>query len=258
MPTLTAEQQEAIRVLVNSMDLTRGRGTKEAACSIAAINLALTGELTDDIPECMSEVIGTWVIITQDALPSQLRNSEQWKFLLPEAAGTGREFEAERIQILIDWFWEALVPEAKLMIENSFIKDNAVFMAQWEKALKSDVEMCEKAAMDVYLFVKDGDKVSVNTAFGISSTCLALRSMLVAISSAQNPPTGLPPWYKDVEHFRCVQYVTAAQKIAEANVNLLWALMPDASVNKDEEELAFWQRINPAAVLKKMIDVTRT
>ena len=38
--------------------LSSGLGTAEEPCSIAAINLALTGRLTDDIPQCMSPVIG--------------------------------------------------------------------------------------------------------------------------------------------------------------------------------------------------------
>jgi hypothetical protein len=72
------------------MTLPSGLGTEESACSIAAINLALTGELTDDIPDCMSEVIGRWIIPTQDAMPAELRNSPRWKSLLPLAAGTGQ------------------------------------------------------------------------------------------------------------------------------------------------------------------------
>lgn len=271
MPTLTTEQQEAIRVLVNSMELTNGIGTKEAACSIAAINLALTGELTDEIPDCMSEVIGTWIITTQDTLPDQLRNSEQWKFLLPAAAGTGRELEAERVQILVDWFWESIVPEAKLIIENSFIKDNAVFMGQWEKALNGDIAMCEKAAMDVYLGVNNEFDIKATTATCISCFCRGLCAMLTELKLNQNPPATLPYWYKNIEQFHQSTRTCIATIIADAVIDLLRPIkvraitnsLPkteatNASVNKDEEELAFWQRINPAAVLKKLIDVTRT
>ena len=88
----------------------KGLGTEEEACSIAAINLALTGELRDDIPECMSEVIGAWILYIQDGIPDDLRNSSQWKELLPLAAGTGREHEQERAGILMDWLWGTVLP----------------------------------------------------------------------------------------------------------------------------------------------------
>ena len=88
----------------------KGLGTREAACSIAAINLALTGKLSDDIPECMSEVIGTWILDIQDGIPDVLRNSPEWKELLPLAAGTGREQEQERAEIIMDWLWGTVLP----------------------------------------------------------------------------------------------------------------------------------------------------
>ena len=54
-----------------------GLGSKETACSLAAINLALTGTLTDEIPDCMSKVIGRWVLVVQDVMSSKHRNSER-------------------------------------------------------------------------------------------------------------------------------------------------------------------------------------
>ncbi len=89
-----------------------GLGTEEAACSIAAINLAITGELTDDIPECMSEVIGNWIIRVQDAMPDEMRNSAAWRSLLPDAAGTGRDPDRERarLELSMAWMWDTVLP----------------------------------------------------------------------------------------------------------------------------------------------------
>jgi hypothetical protein len=101
---------QKIADLVNRMHLPRGLGDKENACSIAAINLALTGELTDDIPACMSEVIGRWIIITQDLVPDDMRNSVEWKRLLPLAAGTGRDHEKERLNVLLNHMWTVALP----------------------------------------------------------------------------------------------------------------------------------------------------
>jgi hypothetical protein len=108
MTTLTPAQQATVAATVQRMQLARGLGDAENACSIAAINIALSGELTDRIPDCMSEVIGNWIITIQDRMPDDMRNSSDWKRLLPLAAGTGRDHEPERLAIVMDWMWSAL------------------------------------------------------------------------------------------------------------------------------------------------------
>jgi hypothetical protein len=118
MSTLTEQQQNAIAEYLASHELSRGLGTGESACSIAAINLTLTGKLTDIIPECMSEVIGDWIIVIQDGMPHDLRNSAEWKSLLPLAAGTGRKHEQERIAILVDHLWAVVMPLMQSMADN--------------------------------------------------------------------------------------------------------------------------------------------
>lgn len=109
--TWTPEAAERLTRYLDSNDLSAGMGTEEEEiCSIVAINLALTNTLTDDIPECMSQVIGEWIIAIQDAMPDTLRNSAEWKRLLPESAGTGRELERERLAIIMEWLWETVLP----------------------------------------------------------------------------------------------------------------------------------------------------
>ena len=110
MSTLTDQQRAAIAAKLETMSLPSGLGDEHAACSIAAINLALSGRLTDDIPACMSEVIGKWIITVQDAMPDQMRNSSEWKSLLPLAAGTGREHEDKRLALILDWMWGTALP----------------------------------------------------------------------------------------------------------------------------------------------------
>lgn len=107
--TLTAYQINKIKSTIDAMpELSVGIGTRESACSIAAINLALTGELTDKIPECMSAVIGDCIIALQDLMPKDIRNSLRWRSLLPLAAGTGREQEKERLDLILNWMWDNL------------------------------------------------------------------------------------------------------------------------------------------------------
>ncbi len=106
---ITTEQETAIRdVLATMPTLAVGIGTKEKACSVAALNLALTGTLTDAVPDCMSRVIGRWIIRVQDRMPATIRDSRAWRDLLVLSAGTGREREAKRLALVMAWMWEAL------------------------------------------------------------------------------------------------------------------------------------------------------
>jgi hypothetical protein len=120
---------QKIAELVNSMHLPAGLGDEQNACSIAAINLALSGKLTDEIPDCMSEVIGRWIIATQDAMPDEMRNSAEWKRLLPLAAGTGRAHEKERLDVLLDHLWTVALPPVQS------IADEKGFGAAWRNML---------------------------------------------------------------------------------------------------------------------------
>ena len=112
MSTITKEQEAKIREYLDSHVLPAGLGTEGSACSIAAINLSLTGKLTDVVPGCMSYVIGRWIIRIQDSMPSDMRNSIKWKYLLPLAAGTGRDADAEkrRMNLILGWMWDVVLP----------------------------------------------------------------------------------------------------------------------------------------------------
>ena len=106
---ITADQEQSIRATLAAMPhLAVGVGTAEKACSLAALNLALTGTLTDTVPGCMSVVVGRWIIGVQDRMPAKIRDSAAWRELLVLAAGTGREREAERQALVLDWMWNAL------------------------------------------------------------------------------------------------------------------------------------------------------
>lgn len=120
-----------------------GLGNGETdACSIAQINLALTGTLTDDIPDCMSEVIGSWIIVVQDSMSNEIRCSAEWRNLLPLASGTGRELEQERLDILLDWMWET----GLVLVEP--IAEQHGYGGEWRQMIDSRTEASAIAAMD--------------------------------------------------------------------------------------------------------------
>lgn len=109
----TQEHEQRLSDYLSSHYIPNGLGSEESACSIAAINLAVSGQLSDEIPLCMSEVIGEWILRVQDALPDAMRNSKEWKRLLPLAAGTGRDEDKEhsRMSIILEWMWTEVLPQ---------------------------------------------------------------------------------------------------------------------------------------------------
>lgn len=150
---LTTKQSEDLKNLLGRVELGEGLGSPSMPCSIAAINIALSGELTDEIPDCMSLVIGKWVIAVQDLMPHGTRNCRQWKELLPLAAGTGRDREKEeaRYNLLADWMWERVLPRVSTDKWPTDMKE------AWGKTLKERSPECVETLM--YL---EGANIDVN------------------------------------------------------------------------------------------------
>ena len=147
MSTITAEQQSKISDYLSNHVLPKGLGNKESACSIAAINLALSGELTDKIPDCMSYVIGRWIIRVQDSMPGDMRNSAKWKSLLPLAAGTGRnqDDEKRRMNIILGWMWETVLPHIQPIADKRGFGDKWKAMTD-EKTADAAADAADAAA----------------------------------------------------------------------------------------------------------------
>lgn len=143
MSTLTEAQTQAIvDRLAAQPNIPVGLGDEHAACSIAAINLALTGQLTDEIPPCMSLVIGRWIIRTQDRMPAGMRNSACWRALLPLAAGTGRDLalETRRSALIVQHMWEVALPMVQARA------DARGYGAEWKAmCMERTVESARKA-----------------------------------------------------------------------------------------------------------------
>jgi hypothetical protein len=159
---ITTEQETAIRdVLATMPALAVGIGTKEQACSIAALNLALTGNLTDTMPDCMSVVIGRWIIGVQDQMPATIRDSADWREMLVLAAGTGREHEPHRRAMVLDWMWDALAlvqPRA----------DRGGFGVAWATMLRERTAVAAyaaSAAAYAYAFASAASAAAVAAAF---------------------------------------------------------------------------------------------
>ena len=215
MSTITQEQQAKIADYLATHVLPKGLGTEDSACSIAAINLALTGRLTDTIPDCMSPVIGRWIIRVQDAMPGDMRNSAQWKNLLPLAAGTGRKpgDEQRRLALILDWMWDVVLPHLQS------IADARGFGASW-------AYMCQQ---------KTATAADAAAAYATYATYAAAADAAAARAAAA----------------AAAAYATAATAADAAAA----AYAADAAADAAAAAAAYtWKHFNPCAVLAQLVE----
>ena len=212
--------QEARQRLVEYLaihHLPKGLGTEDSACSVAAINLALSGELTDNIPPCMSRIIGEWIIGIQDAMPDELRNSDEWKELLPLAAGTGRDLgkEQARLDLIMDWMWKKVLPTVQP------IADQHGFGEEWHiMTTKATAEATAEAIPWAY---QEAAEVHVDLA--VAAARAAARAQETAAARA---PWGATAW--------ATTSVACALKTAD-------------------DARAAWAAVDPVGLLRKMVAV---
>lgn len=133
-------QQQVADFLSAGPTLRHGRGDRKSMCSIAAINLALNGTLTDKVPDCMSKVIGAWIIPVQEVMPLDILNSHEWRMALANAAGTGRDHEQERLAVIMDWMWGTVLPQLQPLA------DERGFGDEWRTMCNEKTERAAWAA----------------------------------------------------------------------------------------------------------------
>ena len=140
MTDYTTDHRLKLEAYLATHTLPEGLGDEESACTLAAINLAMSGKLTDKIPACMSEVLGKAAIALQDEMPTEMRNSLRYKSLIPDMPGTGRAQEKERLSILMDWMWSVVLPQTQP------IADERGFGAQWQSMCRKKTAAAARAA----------------------------------------------------------------------------------------------------------------
>ena len=140
MTDYTTDHRLKLESYLATHTLPKGLGHRESACTLAAINLAMSGKLTDDIPARMSEVLGRAAIALQDAMPTEMRNSARYKSLIPEMPGTARALEQERLAILMDWMWSVVLPQLQP------ITDKRGFGGEWRLMCQDKTADAARAA----------------------------------------------------------------------------------------------------------------
>jgi hypothetical protein len=215
--TFTAEQRAKLEDYLANHILPSGLGSEESACSIAAINLAINGELKDNIPPCMSSVLGRATIRLQDAMPDEMRNSDRYKTLLPNMAGTGRDNEPERLGFLMDWMWSTVLPQLQPLA------DEKGFGAEWS-------DMCRLKTDEA----ADAANAAANAADAkASASDYAYAGAADAAYAAANAADAA---------------AADAYVAVYASTSAVYAVYASTSANAD----TFWNTVDPIGVLERM------
>ena len=82
-----------------------GNPVDGTACTESALQLALTGKLTDDLHPCVDPAVHRWVIRTQDRLDDKTLNGP-WKDLAPRIVGTAGVHD--RLGKIMETMWDAM------------------------------------------------------------------------------------------------------------------------------------------------------
>ena len=246
--TITVEQADAIRAYLAMHTLPRGLGTKENACSIAAINIALTGRLTDNVPDCMSNVIGRWIIRIQDRMPDEMRNSTEWKQLLPLAAGTGREAEKKRMTVALDWMWQVVLPLLQPLADEHGYGD------QWQHMTTQKTSNAAAAAADAAdaadaAYTAAAAYAAADAAYTAAAAYAATDAAADAAytAAAAYAATDAAAYTAAAAYAATDAYTAAAYTAAAADAAAYAAAARQKS--------AFWASVDPCSCLARMIAV---
>ena len=219
-------------------EIPAGLGTDDAACSMAAINLAAGYGMTDEPPDCMSYVIGRLIVSVQDAMPPYMRNGHEWRELLPLAAGTGRDHEAERISVVLDWMCCTVLP---------LFQPRADRLGCGDKFRLIHIAMLDRdfGAFDQPHYCPGGTEIS-----DVEWATRAIANACDLTSSYSDT---------DVEFGRSGEMADAAVSAAHGvSMALVAALRADyAAFMKPRDTAAWLVHMDPIRLLRRLIDVHR-
>jgi len=215
------KKQQKVREFLATRTISSGMGSRESACSIASINLALTGTLTDKVPPLSSPVACAWVRIIQDHIPHDMRNSSSWKDeLLPQLATCGRKEadEQRRIDLIFAWMWTVL---AKLQP----LANRRGFGAEWRTMVREKTEAASETAELVA-------NVARVTEAAVAAMWVTEAAMWAAMWAAE----------------------AVASKTASSSANAaVWAISAIAGKATKKRMSTLWSEISPVILLAQLV-----
>lgn len=176
-----------------------------------------------------------WIIRVQDAMPTEMRNSDAWKNLLPFVAGTGREFEKERLALIMVWMWETVLPSLQP------IADKHKFGEEWKFMCKQKDYESAKAA---YAATKAADRTANAVVYAANAAYAAMLAADAVVYAA----------YAATKTVYAEDVANAVYAAVDVAANAVYALGNVANVSADAANA--WRYFEPCALLRKLIAVT--
>jgi hypothetical protein len=245
--SMTVPNLAAVRAALLSPDLhlCAGVGSSDVpgqgkACTIAEINLVLTGHLDDGPHPCMSEVVRRWVIGVQDAVPDGVRNGRAWREAAAGIAGSAASYEVEtlRVQVLLGWMWDALGDDAVLVGVPSGVRpvwDR--MLAERTRATAGTTAGAARAAARATAGTTAGAARAARAAAGAAARAAGAAA---GAAEAIEATAGAAAW--------------AAEAIGAAAVAAAWAADAAGAAAVDE----FWARRDIPGTLTRLITTGNT
>jgi hypothetical protein len=170
--------------------------------------------------ETMSLVIEHWLIELETAIPGKLHDSEEWRSLLPLAAGTGRaaEVEVEREALIFEWLSSTILPRLQPVADEGGYGD--AWAAMCRERTATAARAASAAAAETA--ARSENQQSWTWAAWAAASAVAADAMAAGRASA-------------------------AAAAAAAVVAGQWA-------GREGQAGAYWQAVDPVGLLRRLIE----
>jgi hypothetical protein len=113
------QQKEQISNILKETDITPSHISPFRCNTLWAINMGMTNEDSDEIPGCMSTIIGIFIKMMEKYAEKSLLNSAEYKDLIVISAFTGKDpiQEKKRLEILFEYIWKTVFPYVQPIAE---------------------------------------------------------------------------------------------------------------------------------------------
>lgn len=245
-------REKARAWLAEHPQLSEGQGSGDRLCSIAALNMAVTGRLSDARPTCVARSLYDWVIAVQDAMPEAIRQSPAWAEQLPRLIGSAYPSgvyvvaEHRRIRACHDFMWQALrlaMPYGAWPVE----ADASVIAACDLRSLEAIMAARGQAAVGTHSDLPFAR--GVRDALNAAAHAVAQLAMVRIGNAHMAHVTEATLAAVDAV---CVADALNSSRAAEAR-GLRWHDRPEANPVQ-QRLLAFWAALDPVGALKRIID----
>jgi len=163
-------------------------------------------------------------------MPDGMRNSSRYKSLIPNMPGTGREREAERLAVLMDWMWTVVLPQIQP------VADKGGFGSEWQR-------MCETKTSDEKL---RSAAYAADAAYADAAYAAAAYAADAAYAAAARAAAAA-----DAAAYADAAYAAAYASAAYA-ADAAFAASAAASAAARSARGTFWETVDPIGVLERM------